>query len=241
MRTKNTLFIGCEGLNTQELASRGSFRAGLLIVFLGLLAAFLFFVPVSCASSGHYTFSLMNTLSVFLLNNEKGDFFCIPVQYIGDYHIEDFDFSGGSIVIGDYTILLKRDDVNISVYLNESTDEYGNADGEFKLIYLEEKGKINLSKMDKDPAPKKASDTSLNQYCIFIEKYLKSGDVKRITDEYEKGNVRSRMNIEYDIVIDGETQNGNGMLDDFELYNGKAMDPAWFPPNLGFFKKMYLQ
>ena len=208
------------------------------IVILGLCMAA---VLLNCASVRHYDFSLKNTLSIFMLNNEKGDFFCIPVQYIGDYHIEDFDFTRGSIVIGDYTILLKRDDVNISVYLNESADEYGNADGEFKLIYLEEKGKIKLSKMSEAPAPKKASGTSLNQYCIFIEKYLKSGDVKKITGEYEKGNVHSRMNIEYDIVIDNEAQNGNGMLDDFELYNGQAMDPKWFPVNLGFFKKMYLK
>ena len=31
------------------------------------------------------------------------------------------------------------------------------------------------------------------------------------------------------------------MLDDFELYDGPAIDPAWFPPNLNFFKAKYLQ
>ena len=49
------------------------------------------------------------------------------------------------------------------------------------------------------------------------------------------------MAVWYDIVIDNEEQNGSGMLDDFELYDGPALDPAWFPPNLNFFKAKYLQ
>ena len=65
--------------------------------------------------------------------------------------------------------------------------------------------------------------------------------MKNIINEYEKGNVYSKLDIWYDITIDNEEQNGNGMLDDFELYDGPAIDTAWFPENLNFFKAKYLQ
>ena len=69
-----------------------------------------------------YDFSLKNTLSVFLLNNKKGFYFCIPVQYVGDYQITGFEFDNGNIQIGNYNILLERDKVNIFVHLNETDD-----------------------------------------------------------------------------------------------------------------------
>jgi len=194
-----------------------------------------------CAASHRYDFSLKDTLAVFMLKNEKTYFFCIPVQYVGDYQIQKFDFSSGCIFIGDYEILLKKDNVNISVFLDELTDEYGNSDGEFNLIYLEEKGKILLSKMNEPPSVKHQADNRLNHYYIFIERFLKNTEVKKINSEYEKGNVKSRFSIEYDLVIDGEQQNGNGMIDDFELYDGLAVDPVWFPSNLDFFKARYLR
>jgi len=205
---------------------------------MGLFAAIIF---SNCTTTRHYDFSLKNTLSIFLLNNGENYYFCIPVQYMGDYQIAGFEFDNGNILIGDYGILLKRDEINISVYLNEASDLDGNSDSEFNLVYLEENGGILISKMGEPLAVKHESDEKTNHYYIFIEKYLTDNDMKSIINEYERGNVYSRLSIWYDITIDNEEQNGSGMLDDFELYNGPAIDHVWFPPNLNFFKAKYLQ
>jgi hypothetical protein len=53
--------------------------------------------------------------------------------------------------------------------------------------------------------------------------------------------VYSKFAIEYDITFDNEPQDGSGLLDDFELYNGLAIDPVWFPGNLNFFKAKYMK
>jgi len=192
-------------------------------------------ICASCANKPQYDFSLKNTLSIFLLNDGNDYYFCIPVQYMGDYHIGRFEFTNGNILIGDYDIALNRDDITISVYLNEASDEDGSADDGFNLMYLEENGSIVTSKMD-EPLT-----NMLNHYYIFIEKHLNDDDLTAIIKEYEKGNVYSKVSIWYDMSIDNEEQNGSGMLDDFELYNGPAGDTAWFPPNLNFFKAKYLQ
>jgi hypothetical protein len=63
--------------------------------------------------------------------------------------------------------------------------------------------------------------------------------MKAIIKEYERGNVYSRMEIWYDLTIDNEEQNGSGLLDEFELYEG--LNPLWFPQNLNFFKERYLR
>ena len=168
------------------------------LYFFILFSAVIF---LNCSAGREFDFSLKNTLAVFLVNNENGSHFCIPVQYTGGYQIQDFEFSGGYIFIGDYEILLNKDEVNISVYHlsdSQAADEY---------------------------------------HCyIFIEKFLDNGEKKRIKSEYKKGNINSRVWIEYDITIDDELYVGNGMFDEFELYNGAAMDPAFFPENLNFFK-----
>jgi len=215
-------------------------KINVYLCIMGLFAAIIF---SNCTNKRHYDFSLKNTLSIFLLNNGKDYYFCIPVQYFGDYQIVGFEFDNGNILIGGYDILLKRDEVNISVYLNEATeeDEFGNSGGEFNLVYLEENGKISISKMAEPLTIKHESDGKMNHYYIFIEKFLKNGEMKKIIKEYEKGNVYSKLSVWYDITIDNEEQNGNGMLDDFELYDGPALDPVWFPPNLDFFKAKYLQ
>jgi hypothetical protein len=176
-----------------------------------------------------------------MLENEKDHYFCIPVQYYGDYHIGKFEFNNGNIQIGDYEILLKRDDINIYVYLNEAADEFGSSDSDFNLIYSEEDGIISVSKMGEPLTIKPESDETMNHYYIFIEKYLTDDDMKNIISEYEKGNVYSQLAVWYDITIDNEEQNGNGMLDDFELYDGPAVDSAWLLPNLNFFRAKYLQ
>jgi len=194
-------------------------------VYLYILSFLMAITSSNCSKTqqkefSQYNFSLKNTLSIFLLSNEKGYYFCIPVQYIGSYQIARFEFDNGSIIIGDYDILLKRDEVNISVYLNETSDEDGNTVGNFNLVYLEENGKILISKIDEPLAIKDETDYMMNQYNIFIEKYLTDDDKEIIINEYKKGKVNSQMSVWYDLTIDNEEQNGSGLLDDFELFEG---------------------
>ncbi|MDR0476244.1 MAG: hypothetical protein LBH43_21580 [Treponema sp.] len=198
---------------------------------------------VTTQQNGFYkhNFSLKDTLSIFLLKNEKGYYFCIPVQYMGDYHISRFKFNNGNIQIGGYNILLKRDGLNISVYLNETANENGSAVAGFNQIYLEEDGGISVSKMAEPLAKKNEADYMMNHYYIFIEKHLTDNEMKAIIKEYERGNIYSRLEIWYDLTIDNEDQNGSGILDEFEFYDGLAIDPVWFPQNLNFFKDRYLQ
>jgi len=215
-------------------------------VYLCIIGLFAVIALSNCTKTrqndfSKYNFSLKDTLSIFLLNNEKGYYFCIPVQYTGDYQISRFDFDNGDILIGNHEILLKRDEIKISIYLNEMADEDGSKVEGFNLIYLEENGKISVSKMAEPLAVKNESDDMVNHYYIFIEKYLTNNDMKNIVNEYKKGNVTSKLSIWYDLTIDNEEQNGSGILDDFELYNGLALDPSWFPSNLNFFKLKYLQ
>jgi hypothetical protein len=212
-------------------------------VYYGLFAAIIF---SNCATTrkndfSQYNFSLKNTLSVFLLNNERGYYFCIPVQYIGNYKIADFEFDNGNILIGDYNILLKRDEIDIAVYLNETADEDGNTVGEFNLIYLEKNGKVLTSKMAEPLAIKKESDYLMNQYDIYIEKYLTDNEMKNIINEYNKGNVYSKLSVWYDITIDNEKQKGSGMLDDFEIQSGQVNEYIWLLPHFEFFRTKYLQ
>ena len=207
---------------------------------IGLVTAIVF---SNCATTRRYDFSLKNTLSIFLLNNGNDHFFCIPVQYFGDYQIAGFEFDEGNITIGDYEILLKRDEINIYVYLNEATeeDEFGNSDDDFNIIYSEENGRISISKLGEPLTIKQESDGKMNHYYIFIERYLSDNEMKKITNEYKRGNVYSRLSIWYDITIDNEEQGRSGMLDDFELYDGPAIDPASFLPNMNFFSAKYLR
>jgi len=188
----------------------------------------------------NYSFTLNNTLSIFLINNEKDYYFCIPVQYAGEYQISRFEFDNGDVLIGDYNIPLKRDELNISVYLNEAEDEDGNTAGEFYIIYQEKNGKVLANKMAEPLAEKKDPDFMMNHYYIFIEKRLTDNEMKNIVNEYKRGNVQSQMSIWYDLTIDNEEQNGSGILDTFDLYDGPGIDPAFFPSNLDFFKAKYL-
>jgi len=160
---------------------------------------------------------------------------------MGDYQISRFKFEKGNIQIDDYNISLKRSEINISVYLNETENEDGNAVEGFKLIYQEKNGKVLTSKMAEPPAVKNKPVYMMNHYYIFIEKYLSNNEMKKIINKYESGKVYSKFSIWYDLTIDNEEQNGSGLLDNFELYNGPAIDPAWFPVNLNFFKAKYLQ
>jgi len=208
------------------------------LCFLGIFAAILF---SNCAAADNFDFSLKDTVAIFLLNNGKEHYFCIPVQYMGDYQVGNFEFTGGSVQIGEYELLLKRDELNMYAYLNEATEDLEGSGVAFDLVYSEEKGKIAISKMSEPLTIKRDSDGKVNHYYIFIEKFLKKDEMKKISAEYKKGNVNSRMSIWYDITIDNELQAGSGMLDDFELSNEPFMDNAQFFPNLNFFRSEYLQ
>jgi len=210
-----------------------------------IISLFAVIALINCATTrqndfSKYNFTLNNTLSIFLINNEKDYYFCIPVQYAGEYQISRFEFDNGNVLIGNYDIPLKRDELNISVYLNEAEDEDGNTAGEFYIIYQEKDGKVSINKMAEPLAEKKDPDFMMNHYYIFIEKCLTNIEMKNIINEYKKGKVQSQMSIWYDLTIDNEEQNGSGILDTFDLYDGPGIDPAFFPSNLDFFKAKYL-
>jgi hypothetical protein len=100
-------------------------------VFLFVICLSIAFSFLNCATTRQYNFSLKNTLSIFLLDNGNNYYFAIPVQYIGDYQIQSFEFNNGYILIGDFKIVLTRDEINIDVFVNESSDEYGTPNLEF--------------------------------------------------------------------------------------------------------------
>jgi len=200
-------------------------------------------IPSNCINTAkrQYNISLKNTLSIFLLKDDSASFFCIPIQYLGHDHIGYFGYTNGFIVIGDYEIFLERDDINIYVYLNEETDESGSLNSGFDLVYSEKNGKILFSKMSEPLSVKQVEeDDKYIHYYIIIERFLKDDEVKRINSEYEKGNVYSQFEIWYDLVINNEPQNGSGILDDFELYNGHVSDAVFLFPNLNFFRDKYM-
>jgi hypothetical protein len=176
-----------------------------------------------------------------MLKNGNNYYFCLPVQYYGDYQIQSFEYVTGSVIIGNYEIALNRNGLNISVYLNEAPEEFGNSDGIFNQIYLEENGKVLLSKMNEPLAVKNGPENLMNYYYIFIEKHLNDDELKRIVNEYKKGNVKSSMNIWYDLIIDNEHQSASGIMDNFELHDELVLDTSWYPPNLDFFRDKYQQ
>jgi hypothetical protein len=207
----------------------------LVIIDLFIIALF-----SACKTIPQYHFTLNNTLAIFLLENKKGNYFCIPVQYMGDYHISNFVFVNGFITVGNYEILLNRDDLKITVYLNETADLGGSLVDGFTLIYEEENSRIMLSKIG-DPLSLDTEPTGkYRHYYIFIEKSISGNDMKNMAAQYKNGGAYSRFGIEYDITIDGKLQRGSGLLDNFELYKGPAIDPVWLPPNLNYFKAKYL-
>jgi hypothetical protein len=148
-----------------------------------------------------------------LLNDGKDYYFSIPIQYIGNYQIENFEFKNGFILIGGYEILLNRDDMVIDVFEKIPSDEVGNTNG---------------------------ADLIFNQYNIILEKYLKNNELENIIKEYEKRNTGSKFFLEYTITIDNE-QGEYGYSDDFELYKGPVRPfGSDFPPNLEFFRNRVL-
>jgi hypothetical protein len=183
--------------------------------FLFVIGLFIMFIFINCAATPtrQYNFSLKNTLSIFLLNDKNNYSFAIPIQYIGDYQLENFEFNKGYILIGDYKILITGDDINIDVFVYETSDEYGNIGESYNL----------------------------NQYNIFIEYPLKNNEMYNIIDEYEKGNTHSQFYLEYNITIDQEQMEGCGYTDDFEFYNGPVEETILFPPNLEFFRATVLE
>jgi hypothetical protein len=84
----------------------------------------------------------------------------------------------------------------------------------------------------------------MNQYDIYIEKYLTDDEMKNIINEYVTKNVHSKMSVWYDITIDNEKQNGSGILDNFELSSGPSEpinEYVRLLPHFDFFRLKYLQ
>ena len=190
----------------------------LMFWLCGVLSAGIFF---SCAPARSGDFQIQDTLSISLLRNGTAFYFSIPFSYIGDYQIQNFEFDTGTVVIGEYTIPLRRDELNISVFLTTVSDEYGKIEKPLDAIYLEDNGKILLSKMNAPLPVKNGGDTSLNNYCMHMLRFLKDSEMKQITDEYMKGNRNSRLHFEYRITINDE-EIKSGMSDDFVLA------PFWY-------------
>jgi len=209
------------------------------------LCVFILFVTIifsNCARTNtrQFDFSLHDTVSIFLLENEAGFFFCIPIQYLGNFHIGSFEFTNGLIVIGDYEIPLLKDNVNIFVYLNQKTDNSGSLDSGFDLVFGKERGTVVVSKISKPLSVQHVeSDDTYIHYYIFIERFINDHELAGIKNEYAKGNVYSRFEIWFNLVIDGEPQIGSGVADSFVLYNGPAPDAVFLFPNLNFFRARY--
>jgi hypothetical protein len=207
-------------------------RKNAFLLIMGLLVTACL---LGCTTTSHYNLSLKNTLSIFMFNDGKDHHFAIPVQYIGDYQIQSFEFDNGFIQTGDYKMPLVRNDISIDVFLNGSSDESGNTDLSGDHIYSETNGKIMFSKMDEPLTKNHVDDNMFNQYNIIIKRPLKNNEMKNITNEYKKGNTYSKFYVEYTITIDNERIEGCGYTDDFELYDGPLGDHDGLPPNLGFF------
>ena len=210
------------------------------------LCIFIFFTGIifsNCARTSirQFEFSLNNTVSIFLLENEAGTFFCIPIQYLGDYHIGCFNFINGLIVIGGYEIPLTRDDIHIFVYLNQESDASGSLSSGHDLVFLKKNGNVSISKMNEPLSIQQIEDTARYiHYYIIIEKFLADDEQKRIKDEYKRGNIYSRFEVWFNLIINGEPQNESGVTDNFELYNGPVSDAVFLFPNLNFFRVKYL-
>jgi len=190
-------------------------------LLITLLAIFLF---STCNAKPHYNFICRNTMSISILSNGKNHYFSIPVQYVGDYQIESFEFLTGYVLIGNYKILLERENITINILLSKSSDVDGKAKGDFETVYSEDKGKIKISKLE-EPILKDESDKTLNLYNIDIERVLTKEEINNIINEYENlktidyeyrtGNTNSKINIEYKIKIENEFE--AGMFDYFEF------------------------
>jgi hypothetical protein len=183
-------------------------RKTICLCIIGLFAATVF---SNCATVGNYDFSLRNTLAIFLQNDGNDYYFGIPIQYPSDYHVEGFKFDNGYIIIGNYEIILNRDDISIDTFEDEYTEEY---------------------------------DDVQNQYCIIIERILSNSEMKKIINEYKKGNTYCKFYVEFTITIDNEQMPGYGILDDFELYNGPEpsyLESVGLPSNLEFYRARVLQ
>jgi len=172
----------------------------------------------NCASEHEYNFTCDNTLSIFI-NKENNTYrFNIPIQYIGNYQLETFDLLPSNILIGDYNIILNRENTTIAALLNTASDEYGKIiKGSFDLVYLEEYGIISTSELNA-PITKSETDNTLNQYNINIQRILTDDEAKSIINEYRKGNINSSFIIWYKATIDNEFGEF-GISDDFILNN----------------------
>jgi len=193
-------------------------------IFFYVIGIFTMLFFSDCGNAEKYEFICQNTMSIYILNNGNDYYFNMPVQYVGDYQIETFDFLNGYVLVGNYKILLERENIKINISLNKSSDEYGNAEGDFETVYSQENGKVLISKMN-EPIVKNETDNAMNLYNINIERMLSNDEIRNIINEnknleninykYREGRTNSKMNIEYKITINDEYE--AGMFDCFDF------------------------
>ena len=42
------------------------------------------------------------------MKSKNNAYFCIPIQYIFEYHVENYEFKSGYVKIGDYVVQEKK-------------------------------------------------------------------------------------------------------------------------------------
>ena len=176
-----------------------------IIIFLLLLSI------ITCSVKNQYNFTLQNTQSIKLNKIINEYYFNIPIQYIIDRQISNFKFINCYVLIGDYKIIFENDDLDIFIFVNINSDEFGNIDEASDQIYLERNGEIIISKMNET-----LSGNSYLKYDIFIERVLSHIDIENILLEYKKNNINSILYLEYEITIDNETIKST-IFDNFEI------------------------
>jgi hypothetical protein len=201
--------------------------------YLCIVGIFVAIIFLNCSNIRFNSISLKGTFpKIFLLNNGNNYYFSMPKQYIVLNQFENIEFVNGFILIGEYVILLKRDEINIDVFLNESSDLYGFIKDLSRNVYREYNGTILVSKMNE---PITFTEYQLLEYQINIEKYLDNDNIKNIINEYKKGNVNSWMYLKYRITINSERMddyvfneeyrenfikvNDNNIIVEYEIYD----------------------
>jgi hypothetical protein len=169
---------------------------------MGVFVAIIF---SNCSNIRFNNIALKGTFpKIFLLNNGDNYYFSLPKQYIVINQFENIEFINGFILIGEYVILLKKDNINIDVFLNESSDLNGFISESSYIVYSEHNGKKLISKMKE---PIEFSEYQVIEYNINIEKHLDNNNIKNIINEYNKGNIVSYVYLKYRITINTEGRN----------------------------------
>ena len=180
----------------------------ILMKYFGVLV-FSILLFSSCSQERHYRFYPKNELSSILyLSLFRLDkyFLEIGIYNIGNYQISNFEYYDASIKIGNHEIIFERDDISITVYINEPSDIYGelNTNQLKHIIHSEDLGSVYFSNLDEPIEIKYINDLLLNQYRFTFTKYIDDINLKYIINEYENNNIYTTVNLNYSIEINGE-------------------------------------